>query len=63
MNMKSTMGLAKRAINRRVIAITNCYQTAVGKVSYLIITDTEILSQSADTWQTAWIQDKTRNQP
>ena len=52
-NIKGALGLAKRAINRRVIAITNCYRTAVGKVSYLITTDTEIPSQSAGAWQTA----------
>ncbi len=33
-DIKGTLGLAKRAINRKVIAMTNCYQTAVGKVSY-----------------------------
>ena len=47
MNMKGVMGLAKRVINCRVIAITNYYQTAVGKVSYLITTDTKIFFQSA----------------
>ena len=53
MNMKGAIGLAKCAINRRVIAITYCYQTAVGKVSYLITTDTEIPFQSAGIWQIA----------
>ncbi len=52
-DIKGALGLTKRAINRKVIAITNCYQTAVGKVSYLITTDTEIPSQSVDVWQTA----------
>lgn len=42
--MKGVVGVAKRAINRRVIAITNCYQTAVGKVAYLITTDIKISS-------------------
>lgn len=51
--MKGIVGLAKCAINHRVIAITNCYQTDVGKVSYVITTDTEKTSQSADAWQTA----------
>ena len=46
MNIKGAAGLAKRAINRRVIAITNSYRTAVGKVSYLSTRDTEILSVS-----------------
>ncbi len=52
-DIKGALGLAKRAINRKVTAITNCYRTAVGKVSYLITTDTEIPSQSAGAWQTA----------
>ncbi len=52
-DIKGALGLAKRAINRKVIVITNCYQTTVGKVSYLITTDTEISSQSAGAWQTA----------
>ncbi len=52
-DIKGALGLAKRAINRKIIAITNCYRTAVGKVSYLITTDTEIPSQSAGAWQTA----------
>ena len=50
--IKDALGLAKHAINYIVIAITNCYQTAVGKVSYLITTGTEISSQSAGAWQT-----------
>ena len=28
MNIKGALGLAKRAINRKVVAITNCYRTA-----------------------------------
>ena len=48
MNNKGAVGLAKRAINRKVIAITNCYRTAVGKVSYLITTDT------GDTFSVSW---------
>ena len=44
--MKDIVGLTKRAINYKVIAITNYYQTRVGKVSYLIITDTKISSSS-----------------
>ena len=42
MNIKGAVGLAKRAINRRVIAITNCYRTAMGKASYLTMADTKI---------------------
>lgn len=47
-NIKGAAGLAKHAINRRVIVITNCYQTAVGNVSYLSVRDTKIAFQSAD---------------
>ena len=50
--IKDALDLAKHAINYIVIAITNYYHTAVGKVSYLIITGTEISSQSAGAWQT-----------
>ena len=50
--IKNALDLAKHAISYIVIAITNYYQTAVGKVSYLIITGTEISSQSAGAWQT-----------
>ena len=35
--LKGAAGLANRAINRIVIAITNRYRTAVGKASYLTI--------------------------
>ena len=31
------MGLAQRAINHEVIAITNCYRTKVGKAFYLAL--------------------------
>ena len=48
MNIEGAAGLAKRAINRIVIAITNCYRTAVGKASYLITTDT------GDTFSVSW---------
>ncbi len=44
-DIKGALGLAKRAINRKVIAITNCYRTAVGKASYLTMEDTTILFQ------------------
>lgn len=30
-NIESAVGLTKRAINCKVIAITNCYQTAIGQ--------------------------------
>ena len=40
MNLKDAAGLAKRAINYIVIAITNRFQTVVGKVSYLMTTNT-----------------------
>ena len=46
MNIKGAAGLAKRAINRIVIAITNCYRTAVSEASYLTTTDTEVPSHS-----------------
>lgn len=39
MNIQGAVSLAKYTINCRVIAITNCNQTAVGKTSYLTITD------------------------
>ena len=38
-NIKNAVGLAKHVINRIVIAITNCYQIAVDKASYLITTN------------------------
>ncbi len=57
-NIKGALCLAKRAIYRRVIAITNCYRTAVGNVFDLITTDTEIPFQSGGAWQTALIQDR-----
>ena len=53
MNMKSYVGLAKRAINHKVIVITNYYQTTIGKVFYLITIDIKILFQSTGAWQTA----------
>ena len=53
MNMKSAVGLAKHAINHRIIAITHGYQTDISKVSYLTTTDTKIPFQLADAWQTA----------
>ena len=36
LNIKGAAGLAKR----RVTAITNCYQTAVGKVSFINLSGT-----------------------
>ena len=51
--IKGTMGLVKCVINRIIIVITNCYQTVVGKVSYLITAGIEISSQSAGAWQTS----------
>lgn len=44
-NIKGAAGLAKRAIIRKVNAITNCYSTAVGKASDLTMTNTKIPSQ------------------
>ena len=40
--IKNIVGLAKYAINCIVIAIINCYQTALSKVSYLITTSTKL---------------------
>lgn len=39
MNIKDAIGLAKRLINCIVMIITNYYQIAVGKASYLIKID------------------------
>lgn len=50
--MKDIVDLVKYAINHRVIVITNYYKTTISKISYLIITDTEILFQSTNTGQT-----------
>ena len=49
--IKSAVGLAKYTINCIVIAITNCYITTVGQVSYFITISTEISFQSASAWQ------------
>ena len=38
-NIKGAAGLAKRAINRIVIVITNCYQTVGGQGFLLSYTD------------------------
>ena len=38
-NIKDAAGLAKRAINRIVIAISNCYQTAGGQGPLFIYKD------------------------
>ncbi len=38
-NMKGAAGLAKIAINRTVIAITNCYRTVGGQALILSYTD------------------------
>ena len=45
-NIKSPTGLAKRAINSIVIAITNCYRTTGGQDFYL---STEISALRQDT--------------
>lgn len=41
-SIKDIVSLVIHAINHKVIAITNYDQTAVGKISYFIIIDTEI---------------------
>lgn len=51
--MKNTMNLAKCTINCKVIAITNWYQIAVGKVYYLVTIDTKMLLQIINAWQKA----------
>lgn len=48
MNIENAAGLAKHTINYIVITITNCYQTAVGKAFYLIITNTK------NTFSVSW---------
>lgn len=40
-NIKGLASLANYAINHKIIAITNCYQTIVDKASYLITTNTK----------------------
>ena len=53
--IKGAVGLAKHAMNRIIIAITNCYQTAVGKASYLTIANAEIHSQQQTPCITAHV--------
>ncbi len=54
-NIKSAVGLAKRAINRIVIAITNCYQTACGQGPLFIYRNICPWAGYTDALQTAHV--------
>ncbi len=54
-NIKGVSGLAKRAINRIVIAITNCYRTVSGQGPLFIYRDIRPRSGYTDALQTAHV--------
>ena len=54
-NIKGAAGLAKRAINRIVIAITNCYRTADGHGPLFIYRDICPWAGYTDVMQTAHV--------
>ncbi len=54
-NIKGAAGLAKRAINRIVIVITNCYQTAGGQGPLFIYRNICPRAGYTDALQTAHV--------
>ena len=54
-NVKGAAGLAKRVINRIVIAITNCYRTAGGQGPLFIYRDICPWARYTDALQTAQV--------